>query len=41
MPDKSSNPVQISLLGANAVVFEANPRPDLLQKPGRSHRFDE
>jgi len=35
MPDKSTNPIQINLLGANAVVLEAKARPDLLQKRGR------
>ena len=32
MLDKSSNPIQINLLGANAVVREVKARPDLFQK---------
>jgi len=32
MSDKSTNPIQINLFGANPVVPEAKARPDLLQK---------
>ena len=31
--DEAFNPIQIGLFDTDAVVFIANPRPDLLQKP--------
>ena len=39
MPDKSFNPIHVSLLGANAVMLEANPPPNLLQKTWRRPRL--
>ena len=32
MPDKSFNPIDVCLLGAQAIVFEASLAPDLIQK---------
>jgi hypothetical protein len=39
MPDKSFNPIQICLLGTEAVMFEANPAPNLIQQTGRGGRL--
>jgi hypothetical protein len=39
MPDKSFNPIHASLLSADATVLQANPRPDLLKKPGCRHQL--
>ena len=38
-PDKSFNPIQIGLFGADAVMLEANPGPYLLQEAGRGDRI--
>ena len=39
MSDKSFNPVQICLLGTQAVVQEAYPAPHLLKQPRRRTRI--
>ena len=35
MPDKSFNPIDVCILGSNAVMFQANFAPHLIEQTGR------